>query len=258
MTEHVEHDAAALYVVDALSTDEARAFEIHLAGCTECQAEVVELRALTEGLSRSVEAEPPPSLRTTLLAQIATTEQEPAPVVSVDQATPGEGDERLAEVVLFRSRRARRVAVLVAAAAVLVATGFGIWGVQSRNNAQRASDREAQLVNLLGAGDVQTVSGAVSGGGTGTVVLSQSRDQAVFVSAGLPAPPSGHVYQLWTITDKPVSAGTFTPTGNGATVTPLPDAALSAGQIAMTVEPTGGSAQPTTNPVLAVAVPPSG
>src|SRR5579864_3534810 len=166
MTRHVDHDVAALYVMDALAPDEAREFEDHLAGCDECQREVVEMRSVTERLSRSVEVDPPPSLRSALLAEIATTDQEPVEPVQAPASAPPEAG-RLAEVVPFRSRRARRVALLVAAAAVVLAAGFGVWGLQNRHDAQQANDQVAQLVNLLGASDVQTVSGHVAGGGSG-------------------------------------------------------------------------------------------
>ncbi|HET9541414.1 MAG TPA: zf-HC2 domain-containing protein, partial [Candidatus Limnocylindria bacterium] len=46
-TEVQNHDAwletAALYVVDAMTAEERRAFESHLRGCAQCQAEVASL-----------------------------------------------------------------------------------------------------------------------------------------------------------------------------------------------------------------------
>jgi anti-sigma-K factor RskA len=70
----------------------------------------------------------------------------------------------------------------------------------------------------------------------------------------MPSPPSGKVYELWTIAGRPAPAGTFTP-GSGGSVVRLPAAALAAKQIAITVEPSGGSSQPTTKPVMSVDVP---
>ena len=52
------------------------------------------------------------------------------------------------------------------------------------------------------------------------------------------------MYELWTITGTPVPAGTFTTEGT-ASLVELPQAALSADQIAMTVEPEGGERRST-------------
>jgi anti-sigma-K factor RskA len=50
-----------------------------------------------------------------------------------------------------------------------------------------------------------------------------------------------------------VPAGTFTPSGPASVVT-LPPAAASADTIAVTVEPAGGSDQPTSDPIMAVSL----
>jgi anti-sigma-K factor RskA len=254
MTTNEVHDLVALYVVDALSDDESRHFEAHLAGCAECQQEVTEMREVTERLSRSVASEPPASLRSSVLSGIAGMAQEPVAVERVVDTTAERPGSAVDNVVPLRPRLSTRLPLLVAAAAVLFALGFGGWALQSRNDAQEAQSQQSELVNLLAAGDVRTVSGSVTGGGSGTVVLSRTRDQAVFVSTELPALPDDRVYELWTIKRTPQPAGTFTPSDSGALVT-LPTAALSADQIAVTVEPKGGSEQPTSEPVLAVDVP---
>jgi anti-sigma-K factor RskA len=231
------HEQAALYVVDALTAEETQEFETHLADCAACQQEVAEMRKVAEQLSQSVQADPPPSLRASVLAGISETAQEPA--VRADNVTP------------LQRRRPSRLPYLVAAASVLLALGFGGWALQSRHDAQQASDRQAQIVQALGAPDVKTATAAVKGGGSATVVLSRTSNVALFFADKLPALPANHVYELWTITGKAVPAGTFTPGSSGSLVT-LPVAALSADQIAMTVEPQGGSKQPTTTPILAL------
>lgn len=235
------HDLTALYVVDALTPDEIQEFETHLAECDACQKEVADMRDVTAHLARSVEAEPPASLRTSVLAGIAETNQEP-------QSTTERGPDSTTVVALHR-RRPSRLPYLVAAAGVLIALGFGGWGLQSRQDAQQAQDRQAQIVQLLGASDVRTFTAPAADGGSATVVLSKIRDRALFVADGLPTLPADKVYELWTVTKAPVPAGTFT-SGTAASLVTLPDAALSAGAVALTVEPQGGSDQPTTTPIL--------
>jgi anti-sigma-K factor RskA len=260
MTTGETHDLVALYVVDALSAEEAQEFESHLEGCAECRKEVAEMRTVTEMLSSSVDADPPSALRGSILAEIAVTAQEPGDRRSVGPA-PAADDAARAErvavpdnVIPLRRNLGSRLAYLVAAASVLLAVGFGGWALQSRDDAHQASGQQAQLLDLLGAGDVRTVSGTATPGGSGTVVLSRDRAEAVFVATDLPDLPDGKVYELWTVTDKAVPAGTFDPDDDALLVT-LPNAALSAAKVAVTVEPQGGSQQPTTQPILAVPIP---
>jgi anti-sigma-K factor RskA len=88
------------------------------------------------------------------------------------------------------------------------------------------------------------------------VVLSDKQGKALFVGRQLPSLESGKVYELWTINQSVVPAGTFTPTTQTSLVS-LPDAALDASKIAVSVEPTGGSPQPTTTPIMVLSVPPA-
>jgi len=243
-------DMAALYVVDALEPDETAEFETHLADCPDCQQEVLDLRIVTEQLSHSAEADPPPSLRAAILARIA----EPAAGSPTPTDAP-EADGRVpSNVTALRPRRPSRVPYLVAAASLLLAVGFGGWALQSHRDVSQANSHYTDIAQLLATPDVRTVAGSASGGGSGTVVLSRTKARALFVAEGMPALSSDKVYELWTITKAPVPAGTFTP-GDGPAVVNLPTAALSAARILLTVEPSGGSDQPTTKPVMSVKVP---
>jgi hypothetical protein len=148
---------------------------------------------------------------------------------------------------------------LLAAAAVIAALGFGGWAWQGREaahrEAQQASQQATQLTDLLSAGDVKTVTGrGVASGMTGTVVLSPSRRQAVLVASHLPQLPDGKVYEAWTIKTTPAPAGTFT-AAEARSLVPLPPSTLAAQSVAITVEPAGGSAKPTTDAIFTVNIP---
>lgn len=251
------HGVAALYVVDALTDDETEEFENHLAGCVACQEEVAEMRNVTVQLTRSVEADPPAALRSAVLESITRTPQEAAAERDEDPTTRQPVDARATgadNVVDLRRRAPSKVPYLVAAAAVLFALGFGGWGLQSRQDAQQASDQHAEIVSLLGAADVRTVSASGPGGSSATVVVSQDAAKAVFVVSGMPALSEDEVYELWTVHGTAVPAGTFG-TVDETTLVTLPDAALSANQIAVTVEPEGGSQHPTSKPIMSLPVP---
>ncbi|MCP3425567.1 hypothetical protein NBM05_05950 [Rothia sp. AR01] len=64
------HADAALYAVDALDDDEARAFEAHLADCAMCQEEVDSFRGTGAELAGSLPVEPPPELRASVLTAV--------------------------------------------------------------------------------------------------------------------------------------------------------------------------------------------
>lgn len=74
----------------------------------------------------------------------------------------------------------------------------------------------------------------------------------MFLTAGLPAAPEGRTYQLW-FDDQ----GTMRPAGllprDGATV--MQGAVAGARAVALTLEPAGGSLQPTTTPLLLLPLP---
>jgi hypothetical protein len=217
-------------------------------------------------------------LRASVLQQIAQTPQDspaPRPAVAAapdDQERGRHRDEGASSaagadtnvIPLQRGvQRRNRLIGLLAAAAVVVAVAMGGWAVQSRNDANQATAQAQQaaqaaqaLTQVLTAKDAKTASGSFIAGGNGTVVVSRSQGRALLVAADLPALPSGKVYEAWTFSSSPTPkpAGTFTARSAPAVVK-LPAAAVSASQVAVTVEPSGGSKQPTTKPVFAVTLP---
>ena len=68
----------------------------------------------------------------------------------------------------------------------------------------------------------------------------------------LPAPPPGKVYQAWTLpkgSKKMAPSLTFRPSPGGLTVIRLPESAERVSAVAVSVEPEGGSKQPTSTPI---------
>ena len=279
------HEQAYPYAVGALPRHQAEEFEAHLAGCPWCDTEVAELRDVTYELSQSVATPAPADLRGAVLAAIAQTPQQTAtgspsaiPDVSVSAGVPTQRDDspprRPAPTVIpLRRSQPQRLPALLAAAAVLAALAIGGWAFQSQQKAQQtareavqsqqvaeqtaqqAAARTERLTELLSAPDVKTVSGRiVTTGGNGTVVLSASQQQAVFVATDLPDLPAGRIYEAWTIDHKPVPAATFSAQDAKTAVT-LPPAAFDASSVAITIEPAGGSEAPTTKPIFTVSVP---
>ncbi|PNY80602.1 anti-sigma factor domain-containing protein [Deinococcus koreensis] len=95
------------------------------------------------------------------------------------------------------------------------------------------------------AGQPGAVSREVTAGGQTLGTLVRLSDGRVFVKLRRPT-DTGRTYQLWRIqAGKPVSLGVFGE--QGVLTSPLPQGAT----LAVSVEPPGGSAQPTTQPLFA-------
>ncbi|MGW1635253.1 anti-sigma factor [Streptomyces lavendulae] len=175
-------------------------------------------------------------------------------------ATRGPGPETGA--ARHRAPRGRGWARWALAACLAVAAGLGgvaAWQYQradtAREQARAAEAREAALAGVLSAPDARLASGRIPDGGTGTVVLSRERDRAVFVPSGMAAPPAGRVYQLWFAGPGGMRpAGLMDPARPGAPALLAGPVGAATG-IGVTVEPEGGSAAPTTAPLVLLALP---
>jgi hypothetical protein len=92
--------------------------------------------------------------------------------------------------------------------------------------------------------------------GNGEVITRGSRiDLAVHELA---EPPRGQVYQVWTLSKgetKPVASPTFLPDTHGVALIIVPADARTTVSVEVTLEPDGGSKEPTTKPLIDVAVP---
>lgn len=127
-----------------------------------------------------------------------------------------------------------------AAAAVVLAVG----GVTIAQNLQPTSVEQ----QVMQASDVRTEQLSVGGVGRADLAISGEENAAVVTLSGIPSPADGYVYQMWRIPadgSAPVSVGTMTGEDvAGTKVTELPDI-NGIVAVAITVEPTGGSATPT-------------
>lgn len=223
------HDLVAPYALDALEPLERARFEAHLETCEACRAELAGFAATAARLGESLAEPAPPALRDRILAQAAQTPQD----------RPGRhGPGRL-------RRTLPRLAV--AAALLVGAAGVGGYALE-RQRAAEQRDQNLAITQVLGAADAQTLSKDFANGGTVRMVMSADRDAAVVVARDLPSPGDGKVYQVWTVRGAEThSEGMFTASG-----TMLMDGVTDADALAVTVEPSGGSSRPTTDPVVTI------
>ena len=245
MTESL-HALSGAYVVDALDDHEREIFEEHLPGCLDCQAEVASLREATAELAHDAALTPPASLRASIMTGI--TAVRPLPPLVADPEEPAEAAPRTATVTSLSSRRPRRrVATALAglAAAAAVATGVVLQPWQSTPPVSTISAAD----QVVTAGDAQKVSLGFTDGSRADVYRSKSKAQAVIVTHGMAAPPSGKAFELWLRDADGVMrpAGLMRNAGDNKVL--LRGDAAKATAVGITVEPSSGSRRPTTKPI---------
>ncbi|MFD4574359.1 anti-sigma factor domain-containing protein [Streptomyces sp. NPDC058417] len=253
------HSLAAPYALDALEPDERRRFEKHLRGCDRCTAEVRLLAEDAVRLAWSTAAPPPAALRERVLAAVRTTPQDPAPAARRDAARrsattlPAHVWGTEPPPARFRAPRRRRplfvpFATVTAAAALVVAALFAVQADRTARELAAERDRARDIAHVLAAPDARATSGEDARGRSIGVIASASAGEGVVTLRGYGSPPGGRVHQLWAMRPgaSPRSLGLL----DGDTPLVVTGLDRSSTSLAVTVEPDGGSAQPTTQPVV--------
>jgi anti-sigma-K factor RskA len=245
------HLLSGAYALDAVDAEEARQVEAAMRESEDLHSEVVGLSDTAVALGMALPAEAPPAaLRGRLLDLIETTDQLPAEDASAEPATSEPAPTAMPAgthvPTTRRPRRRRRLTALLAVgAAVVVLVGGGFFVQRTMLEPQN------QYVALIQSPDVQLASAKAVGGGTVTVEWSKTQHQTAVVVNGASA-PSGKVLQLWSVRGGTItSAGLYEPQAGQKFM--LLTGTPSAGEhLAVSVEPDGGSAQPTTKPIASV------
>ncbi len=211
------------YALRALPAAEMADVELHLLSCL-AHPEMRHLVAAARALNYApLEMKPPAHLKARLMAAVR---EEGALAPPVTQTGSGWLRRLLS--------RPTGPYALAGALAVLVAALL-VWNISLQSG---DSQRSARLVSAPGA-DI-----------SGQVLILEQQGLAVLEASGLAPLPEGQVYQAWTIMDgAPTSAGLLTPTSDGSVHSLMSVDAGLTDRIAVTVEPAGGSLQPTTVPV---------
>jgi anti-sigma-K factor RskA len=245
-------DLAEAYAIGALAADEASDFERHLADCPDCPRTVRAQREVGVLLAQAVAAEPRPELRQRLLAAVRASE---------------------ATVRPLRPRRPwPRVLALAAAVAGVLLGGVQTVRLARLSGALRQlgdslQSREHRLAEVLAQrnailnDDIRMYYLAAqdpAAGRAGAQIYWSRANRSWLVHAfNLPSLSGNRVYQLWYVTaDAKISAGILEPDpeGHAVMVTRVPAEASAATLGAISIEPSGGSAQPTGPIVLAGSV----
>ncbi|MBL7499968.1 anti-sigma factor [Frankia sp. CNm7] len=238
------HSLTGAYVLDSLDPRDRAEVETHLADCPTCTREVAEFRAVAAILGEAVPETPPPALRGAVLHLVGQTRQ--LPPVLPERDSPGNR----------RQRRLTIYSIAASVAAVIALAGLGVVGAQTvdqRNQLAAERSRTAELTTVVSAAAARSAQPMTGGGSIAVIPFG---DRLYVAVRDLPPLPEGRVYQLWMSTPDGVkSAGLVDGTaGQAERVLQMRADKDSVDSVKVTVEPKGGSKQPTTAVIGTAAV----
>jgi anti-sigma-K factor RskA len=276
--EHLR-DLASLHALGVASPAERAELAAAIVDDAELAAEVRALEDTAGALGGVVpQVDPPARLRARVLA-VAGLEADAA------DTAPVRGPARAVEgPAVVRTRSSALPAWLAAAAAVVLASGLGLWALQLRSSldemnarVERAEQQVVEMQRTLGEAQNQTrllqahndvlfapdtlrvdlAGQATAPASTARAFVSRQSGMA-FSANQLPSLPADKAYQLWVIPQgsAPVSAGLLKPdkTGHATLFYPVPAGMPPPAVIAVTVEPAEGVPAPTGDKVLVGSV----
>jgi anti-sigma-K factor RskA len=231
-------DLKDAYALGALPDDERATVEAYLALHPERQAEIDDMVGIAGLLALAPpEQEPSADLRRKVM-QVVESE------AAVPRAAESPTSSWLGWLGGLRN-------VALGAAAVLV-VGLLSWNVLLQADVQdlRGQVEEARSANEAQETREIALGGAWAEQGARAEVTALKDDRAILVVEDMPSMPEDRTGQVWVIhDDKPQPSGLLDPSGNMA-ATAITTPLRGADAIAVTIEPAGGSDEPTSDPVL--------
>jgi len=251
-------DDVAVYALGALPPDQARAVRAHLATCKECAAEYRRLKPAVDAVAYSAEActdavsgavVPSPRLKARIMNQVRSSA---APRVT------NVGEMRAVRPIVWP-------AYAVAAACLAIALATSAFNISLNEELHQSQlqvamlGAHAKILNRQVAAQRTELADLTSSDSqhypveNGEVVRHGNRLYIAMQSMG--APPRGKVYQAWFLRkgDKTMTPSvTFMPDRGGVAVIHVPAQASQIAEVAVSMEPEGGSKAPTSKPSFVV------
>ncbi|MEA2447006.1 MAG: hypothetical protein QOK47_643 [Actinomycetota bacterium] len=214
----------AAYALGAVPAEEIAEVRAHILSCEECMAEADEFAEVSASLAIAVGSERLPAGFADRVLELVHTD-----VGEVAESAP--------------QRRWRWLPAYVLAASMVVVAFLGFQVYETRREIDRQQQVLSALLHQRGV-EMRGTSGAVAR-------VVPSGEGSLFAAAGLQKAPQGHTYQLWLLKEgsDPVSAGTFE-VNDGLAVIQSDQPIGEYDGAAVTIEQAGGSAAPTTDPIL--------
>lgn len=222
----------AAYLLGSLEAEETEALEGHLEACERCRDELRWLQPAIDMIGESVpQLEPPPGLRARLMAEVRS---------DAAELSPGTAQDARRDAPSRRPRGFRaflwRPAVALTAVALF---GAVIGGYALRGN----GGRDTTTIATHGASDLRAS-------------LEHQGDSGTLEMTGLRQLPRSDVYQAWVQRNhRIVPSSLFDARRDGTASAAIPHQLNGADMVMVTVEPRGGSKQPSSSPIVTVALP---
>ncbi len=263
---HAQLELCIPYVFGRLNPGNRKQFEAHLAtGCEQCRAELSGLYEATALMPLLLRQEMPPSgVQQRLLSRIASKKPD-QPRSERPQQPRAERPQQQREKPATPSPRPERPwylyasivigILLIVALIIFVNQLVGTTTSQEKKIAELHIELQQarEAVGILHAERVEMLSLTGTIPGTemhGKVLWDPARRNALLQTSNLPVEPAGEQYQLWILKEKMYYAvGVFDVTAersNTLTIVPLPVGdTKEIEEFSVTLEPKGGSPQPT-------------
>ncbi|MEU4094314.1 anti-sigma factor [Streptomyces sp. NPDC026673] len=266
------HELASAYALDTLAPRELRRFERHLMRCDLCADRVRELAGDTVRLGAAPGSDPgsgpgsappmvsppmvPLPVEDTAAAQggYAPGRYAPDGDAAPDAPDGAEPDPRRWWDVRRRTS-AVRLAVAGAAAALLACAVLGALLLRASGQLERERGNVRAVYEVLTADDARPVYSSDDHGRGVTAVYSRELRRAVVTVQGLPPLEGRRAYQLWLVSERPTAFRSVGVLGAVPVAGDAPGPLVAAGldersfAFTVTVEPSGGSVRPTSDPV---------
>ncbi len=237
-------DDVALYALGTLAAADAQRVRDHLQTCDTCRAEYEALVPVVAALGTSQEASADASSGSVVAS----------PLIKARIMR----EVRKKKHVSSNGHRRHLVwpAYAVAAACFALATASVLYNIALNDRLHQAeirlahqsvvNERDDSMLSDLANVKAQRVS--VPGG-----EVVRSNGHLYLAMHDMPAAPDGKVYQAWTLpkgAKKMVPSATFVPDNRGVALVPVSNDAVNTVAVAVSIEPPGGSKQPTSAPVF--------
>jgi anti-sigma factor RsiW len=225
----------AAYSLGALEPEEEIEMARHLEGCERCRDELRWLQPAIDVLPESVaQLEPPEGLRARLLAEVRSDAAEAEePAVGWEARRSGAPQRRRGGLRGFFLRPA------------IALTAVALIGAVIGGYALRGGDEAAT-----------TTTTTVAQGGAVEAKLERRGDSGTLQLTGLRQAPAGKVYQAWVQKGNRIEPSSlFDVRRDGSASTSIPEQLEGADMVMVSLEPQGGSRQPTSKPLVTVELP---
>jgi len=260
MNEKIE-ELFTFYALGAVTESERQQVEAYVASDAEARLRLEEMIRTTSALPYALEPkEPPAELKRTLMNRVhADAKKRFAPPPSQES-----GWSRFMNS--FLPRLGQLFPQAVAVLSLFIALAVGAWGISMRNEVVRLQAQTALLQKEIA--DQRVVLAQLTSPNSQAFLISGTDHQpqahgrfladsetgsAVLVVSGLEQLEAGKIYEFWLIQgDNPIAAGLFEVNEEGRAVLQVSQAVTpeSYDAIGVSIEPQGGSVQPTGDIVM--------